>query len=191
MPNAEHSPSDEEATATPPEEDETGKASDDLSWLDEPEETEDVNDKVARLEQIVRNQAKGIQKFMSQQGRRQTDSPKTPTTPSASSTGVSDMEVLFFESKPDAERVKEDLQKIAKSQGVSILQVWKNETWLQEKSKALAEEEKRKERDAQRVLPPSGGSVVQKDFATMSDQDALKLPPPEYEKFVKAKSEIR
>jgi len=190
MPNEGNSPSDEEVTTTPHGEDGTDEATDDLAW-GEPEETEDVHAKISRLEKIVMNQSKGIQKFMSQQGRKQTVEPRTPTTPPSSPTGTSDVEVLFFESKPEAERVKDDLQKIAKLQGISILQVWKNEPWLQEKSKALAEEEKRKERDAQRVLPPSGAAVVQKDFATMSDEEAMKLPPLEYEKFVKAKSDIR
>lgn len=182
-----NSPLPSEEHSTPREEDGTAEVQSDLDWLDEEESKEE--DRVAKLEAQVNNLSKGFSKFMSQQGRLRKEAPNEARPPQpARHMANDDVETLFFETRPEAERVKEDLQKVAKAHGVSMLQAWKNEGWLREKAKALADEEARRERDQKKVLAPSGTSVPANDYLSMSDDDAMKLPPEEYEKYQKAKA---
>ena len=96
---------------------------------------------------------------------------------------------MFFESKPEAEKVKADLQAIARINGISIIQAWKNESWVREKAQSLESEERRRAETARKPLIPSGATTpIGNDYSNMTDEEILALPPQEAEKAFKAKS---
>jgi hypothetical protein len=154
---------------------EGGKSEDaDLESLfkdEEAPEGETLEDKVARLEAQDEARRKGVAKFFSEKGRKEKatkEAPEAKKTPTHTSDDVTE---LFLESKPEAELVKDDLQKIAAAKyDGSIIKAWKGETWLHEKAKALSEEAVAKGK----IQPPSSQVPSVADMASIA-----KLPDEE------------
>lgn len=167
---------------------------DDFSWLEDDTVTDEVKLKVVNelegrvqpgrqyktLEDYEKSRKEALKAF-SQQGR--TPKVESPSTP------VSDVEEMFFDMKPEAELVKSDLEMVAKAKGITLIQAWKQETWLHEKSSILSKEAQQRQANARKVIPPSSsagtGSVP---YADLSDDEILSLSPEEAEKAFKAKA---
>lgn len=152
--------------------DEGGKSEDtELESLfkeDDAPEGETAEEKVARLEAEMATMKKGVAKFFSEKGRKEkaakeaTEAKKTPIHSS------DDVTELFLESKPEAELVKDDLQKIADAKyDGSIIKAWKGETWLHEKAKALSEEATAKGK----IQPPSSETAPTTDMSALAKLD--------------------
>lgn len=164
-------PSGEDTSKLP----EGGKSEDaDLESLfkdEEAPEGETLEDKVARLEAQDEARRKGVAKFFSEKGRKEKATKEVPEAQKAPTHTSDDVTELFLESKPEAELVKDDLQKIAdKLYNGSIIKAWKNEEWLQVKAKALSEEAVAKGK----IQAPSTevGSVTSFEaVARMSDEE--------------------
>lgn len=138
---------------------------------EEAPEGETLEDKVARLEAQDEARRKGVAKFFSEKGRKEKASKEAPEAKKAPTQSSDDVTELFLESKPEAELVKDDLQKIAdKLYDGSIIKAWKNEEWLQVKAKALSEEAVAKGK----IQPPSSQVPSVADMASIA-----KLPDEE------------
>jgi hypothetical protein len=85
----------------------------------------------------------------------------------------SDLEVIFFESKPEAESVKDDLAQIAKAKGITLIQAWKQESWLQDKAKALYADKRESMENKGRVGSPSSTVTESKDSATKAIENSF------------------
>jgi hypothetical protein len=171
--------------------------SDDFKWLEGETETEviaRVNREVGKNYQSIGDIVKSIRESdakFANEGRKQ--APKNVPTPiqAAPQVGIADLEAMFFESKPEAERVKADLQAIARLNGTSVIQAWKSDDnkWVREKAAALESEERLRAANARKPLIPSGATTpLGNDYANMTDDEILNLPPQEAEKAFKAKS---
>lgn len=145
-----------------------GSESDDTS-LDEffkeedAPEGETLEEKVARMEKETAEMKKGVAKFFSEKGRK--DKVTTEEKTIEKSTPLDDVAEMFFDSKPEAELVKDDLQMIADAKyNGSILKAWKGEKWLQEKAKSVQEDNVAKGK----IQPPSQGSSAPKSMEAIS-----------------------
>lgn len=168
--------------------DDSAETSDDLAWLEgetEKDYVERLNKETKRNFKSLADVAKTIvsaDKRIAELGRQPQTSPQT--TP----VHTNDMEVYFFEMKPEAQKVEADLRTVAKATGKSLLQVWKDEQWLQEKAASISREEQRQKTDAKKVIAPSGGTNISSGYADMSDDEIMNLPPEEAGKAIKAKA---
>lgn len=159
----------------------------DFSWLDGESEEEviaKVNKVTGKHYKSIDDVAKSIKsadETIAKLGRQ-------TQTPQSSQSSPDDIEVMFFEAKPEAALVDDDLANIAKSLGMSNIQAWKTQSWIREKAESLAREEKRKETDAKKVLMPSGQPGGSNDYSAMTDEQILDLPPAEAEKAFKARA---
>ena len=134
-------------------------------------EGETLEDKVARLEAQDEARRKGVAKFFSEKGRKEKATKEVPEAKKTPTHTSDDVTELFLESKPEAELVKDDLQKIADAKyDGSIIKAWKGETWLHEKAKALSEEAVAKGK----IQPPSSQVPSVADMASIA-----KLPDEE------------
>lgn len=172
----------EEATANPTEggesedEKEFDALFDDVDFDSEEKTPEELR---AEVEAFKENAKKNLAKFYSKKGMEFGKKKNEVVTPARQETSQSDLEVLFFESKPEAESVSEDLKKIAQAKGITTIQAWKQETWLQEKAKALYAESKESEENRGRVGSPSSTVVNSKDSAQKAIENRFieNLPP--------------
>jgi predicted lactoylglutathione lyase len=160
---------DEEADANP---DEGGESEDEKEFkamfeglnFDDPDaDIEELKKKVADIE-------KGASRFFSQRGQKKEE--KKPEQPVAPATKDSDIEVMFFETRPEAELVKDDLKKVAEVKGISLIQAWKQEAWLQEKAKTLSADETNKGR----IGSPSNGVQPKTEENEFAKSFASSLP---------------
>ena len=129
----------------------TDDTSDDFKWLEGETETEvvaRVNREVGKNYQSIGDIVKSIRESdakFANEGRKQAAPSNVPTpVQTVPQPGLADLEAMFFESKPEAEKVKADLQAIARINGISIIQAWKNESWVREKAQSLESEERRR-----------------------------------------------
>jgi hypothetical protein len=171
----------EEAVANPTEggesedEKEFDALFDDVDFDSEEKTPEELR---AEVEAFKENAKKNLAKFYSKKGM-ELGKKKEVATPAPQEAPKSDLEVIFFETKPEAESVADELRQIAEAKGITTIQAWKQETWLQEKAKALYAESKESEENRGRVGSPSSMVVNSKD----SQQKAIEnrfienLPP--------------
>ena len=116
---------------------------------------DDENADIEELKQKVADIQKGAAKFFSEKGMKKEATKEDPAKPAVKVEDASDLEVIFFESKPEASLVEDDLKTVAKAKGISLIQAWKTESWIQSKAKALQSEKTEKESNNGRVADPS------------------------------------
>ncbi len=116
---------------------------------------DDENADVEELKKQVEDIKKGASKFFSEKGMKKGTINGEVPKPAEKQEDTSDLEVIFFESKPEASLVEEDLKTIAKAKGISLIQAWKTESWIQNKAKELQKEKTEKESNNGRVADPS------------------------------------
>ena len=146
---------------------------------------DDDNADIEALRKQVEDVKKGAAKFFSEKGMKKAQEEKdvkqdtTIISPTKNEVVESDLEVLFFESKPEADLVKDDLKQVAKAKGLTIIQAWKSESWLQNKAKALHSEKIETEENRGRIGDPSSGISVGKDAETKARENSFisNLPP--------------
>lgn len=113
-------------------------------------------------------------KEFSEEGRK--DKVEKKDTPSEQD----DLVAIFYDSNPKAERVKDDLKKIAKSQGISEARAWRGNDWVQDKAEYLEAKEAENSKNKKKVMSPSNEVPEEKKDA---DQKAMEkrlsedLPP--------------
>ncbi len=151
----------EEAPAKP---DEGGESEDQKEFdkLFEGIDFDDENADVEELKKKVEDIKKGAAKFFSEKGMKKETPPVEPK-PAEKKEDTTDLEVIFFESKPEAELVKDDLKQIAEAKGISLIQAWKQESWVQNKAKALHSEKTETEGNKERIGNPSALVPPEKD----------------------------
>ncbi|PIX94076.1 MAG: hypothetical protein COZ25_07390 [Ignavibacteria bacterium CG_4_10_14_3_um_filter_37_18] len=130
---------------------------------------DDENADVEELKKKVENIQKGAAKFFSEKGMKKGVPKEEASKPVAKQENASDLEVIFFESKPEASLVEDDLKAVAKAKGISLIQAWKQESWIQTKAKALQEEKSENDGNSKKVGEPSGSIPAEKD----SEQKAI------------------
>lgn len=177
---------DEEAIKATPH-DGSGSEDDEFAKLFEVEEApegESLEEMVKRQGEVIARMQKGIAKAFSEKGKKESKENEQPEKKSEQkSDDSSDLEILFFEQRPEASLVSDDLKRVAKAQGISILQAWKNETWLHDKAKALASEKSEEEKNRGKIHSPSGttGSMTGMSF------EKVDLENPEHVKWLNSK----
>jgi hypothetical protein len=78
------------------------------------------------------------------------------------------------------------LEAISKTTGKSILKVWKEESWLQDKAKALNDAKIADEENKSKISKPTQGSSPKKDFSHIkSDEDVSKLSSAQRAEFMR------
>lgn len=152
---------------------------DDLDFEDESKTIEELKEEFKAYKEEKRAEfEKNKAKFFSQKGMELGKKKEEAVTQKKEET-PSDVTLLFFESKPEAETVKDEILEIAKLKGISEIQVWKANTFgIQEKAKALYAEKTETEQNRGRVGSPSsfpakGMTEVEKIAKRLSDG----LPP--------------
>jgi len=128
-----------------------------------------IDEFVEELKKKVENIQKGAAKFFSEKGMKKGVPKEEASKPVAKQENASDLEVIFFESKPEASLVEDDLKAVAKAKGISLIQAWKQESWIQTKAKALQEEKSENDGNSKKVGEPSGSIPAEKD----SEQKAI------------------
>lgn len=143
----------------------------DLFKDEEAPEGETAEEKVARMEKEMATMKKGVAKFFSERGRKEKAAKEVKATERVPIQSSDDVTELFLESKPEAELVKDDLQKIADAKyNGSIIKAWKGESWLHEKAKALSDAEVAKGK----IQAPSSETSSNMDMSSIA-----KLPDEE------------
>jgi len=143
----------------------------DLFKDEEAPEGETAEEKVARMEKEMATMKKGVAKFFSERGRKEKAAKEVKATERVPIQSSDDVTELFLESKPEAELVKDDLQKIADAKyNGSIIKAWKGESWLHEKAKALSDAEVAKGK----IQAPSSETSSNMDMSSVA-----KLPDEE------------
>jgi hypothetical protein len=132
---------------------------------------------------------KGVQKLASQKGREKSQ----PTVTKQEATPVShqsdDVRELFLAQVPQAERVLEVLEAISKTTGKSILKVWKEESWLQDKAKALNDAKIADEENKSKISKPtSGTSASRVELSKVKSEDVSNLKPSDKVEWLKAQA---
>ena len=123
---------------------------------------ETLEEKVARMEAETAQLKKAIAKGFSEKGREKAQ--QQNQAKNDNSWRNDDVIEMFFENKPEAELVKDDLQMIADAKyNGSILKAWKGEKWLQEKASSVREENIAKGK----IQPPSQGSSAPKSMESI------------------------
>lgn len=133
---------------------------------------DDENADIEELKSQVENIKKGAAKFFSEKGMKKNEKKEEPK-PAIKQEDASDLEVIFFEGKPESKLVEDDLKAIAKAKGISVIQAWKNESWIQEKAKALHAEKVEKEKNEGRIGDPSENIEIGKDAATKALENSF------------------
>lgn len=104
---------------------------------------------------------KGTKKLASELGRLKSQ-PKKEEVKTETKEVIShqddDLSELFFNQTKEAELVSDDLKAISKATGKSILKVWREEKWLQEKAKALEAAKTEDEVNKGKIGKPTPGS---------------------------------
>jgi hypothetical protein len=86
-----------------------------------------------------------------------------------------DLVEMFYEQNPQAELVKDKLEKFAQIHG-SVIKAWRNEPILKEMASKIAEEKKQVEDNKSKIEKPSAGVSSQKiNLAKVKPEDAVKL----------------
>lgn len=143
----------------------------DLFKEEEAPEGETAEEKVSRMEKEMATMKKGVAKFFSERGRKEKAAKEVKATERVPIQSSDDVTELFLESKPEAELVKDDLQKIADAKyNGSIIKAWKGESWLHEKAKALSDAEVAKGK----IQAPSSETSSNMDMSSIA-----KLPDEE------------
>lgn len=124
---------------------------------------DDENADVEELKKKVDDIKKGAAKFFSEKGMKKEAPKEEASKPTEKKEDASDLEVIFFESKPEASLVEDDLKAVAKAKGISLVQAWKQESWIQTKAKALQEEKSENDGNGKKVGEPSGSVPAEKD----------------------------
>ncbi len=146
--------------------------------LDEEKSVEELK---ADIDAFKEESKKNFAKFYSEKGmelaKKKKEEAATPPGKTDEVT-LSDLELVFFENKPEVDFVKDDLKKIAEAKGISLVQAWKSESWLVEKAKALHAEKQESEENKGKVgdpspIPTKGMTEVQKIAQRLSGN----LPP--------------
>jgi hypothetical protein len=176
----------EEVKTTPPAGSESEET--DLESLfadEEAPEGEQPDDKVARLEKTVSDLKKGIAKAFSDKGRETKEVKAEPKT------DKDDVNELFYAQKPEAELVESDLKQIADAKyNGSILKAWKNETWLQDKAKAMSAAKKIEEESKSKISKPSSATGSKVDFSKVKTvEEYKKLTPDQRAEYNKLQKE--
>ncbi len=133
---------------------------------------DDENADIEELKSQVENIKKGAAKFFSEKGMKKNEKKEEPK-PAIKQEDASDLEVIFFEGKPESKLVEDDLKAIAKAKGISVIQAWKNESWIQEKAKTLHAEKVEKEKNEGRIGDPSENIEIGKDAATKALENSF------------------
>jgi hypothetical protein len=94
---------------------------------------------------------------------------------------VDDVSELFFTTTPQAELVKDDLEKVSKLHGGSILKAWREEKWLQEKATLLSKEREEERENLSKIGRPSPGKSASMNFSQVD------LSNPEHVKWLNSK----
>jgi enamine deaminase RidA (YjgF/YER057c/UK114 family) len=135
---------------------------------------------------------KGVQKLASQQGREKSQPVTKQETKETSSVShqSDDVSELFFAQVPQAELVLKDLEAISKTTGKSILKVWKEESWLQDKAKALNDAKIADEENKSKISKPtSGTSASRVELSKVKSEDVSNLKPSEKLEWLKAQAQ--
>ena len=149
----------------------------------ESEEAKELAEIVAALEgadqdepptrEEFNNLFKGVKKLATKIGR--TSEPKPTVEVKTEVKSSDDNTELFYLNKPDAELVSDDLEAVAKAKyGGSVIQAWKNEQWLQEKSLTLSNAKKEKEELEGKIKSPANGNGGAKGSIALQDIDLAK-----------------
>lgn len=147
--------------------------------IDFDDEEKSKEDLIAEFEKFKENANKNFAKFYSKKGMELGKKEEPAPKPAVKQEDASDLEVIFFEGKPEASLVKDDLKTIAEAKGISLIQAWKNESWIQDKAKALHAAKSEAEKNASRVGNPSEGVEIEKDAETKARENSFisNLPP--------------
>lgn len=184
---------EEEVTTTPNPESESEDATelDALFADDDAGEESDEEDKVAKLEKKIQDIQKGVNKFFSEQGRKAKQEVKVENKEEVKPVDTDDLSELFFAQIPQAELVQDDLKKIADAKyNGSILKAWKGESWIQDKSKALADAKSEDEANKSRVSKPASGTAPRKtDISSVKPEDVVDLKPAEKIEWLRLQAE--
>lgn len=124
---------------------------------------DDKNADVEELKKKVEDIQKGAAQFFSKKGMEKKVPNEEAPKPAVRQEDVSDLETIFFESKPEASLVEDDLKVVAKAKGISLIQAWKQESWIQDKAKALQTEKLENDGNNKKVGEPSGSVPAEKD----------------------------
>lgn len=188
-------PQEEEAQTTPSPESESEENSDELESLfaEDPEsedtDSDDKDDKIKSLEDKVERIRKGVAKFFTENGTAKKAEPIQEVTPKTETTPNNDLEVLFFESKPEAELVRDDLKKVAQARGISVLQAWREEDWLREKASAKKELREVEEKNKTKINKPSSGSAAKTvDISSVKPEEVSSLTPSQKSEWFKSQA---
>lgn len=152
----------------------------------EKEKSEDISDEafLKKVNEVEGRNYKSIEDYQktvkernkdfSEEGQKKKPIESTPKN----DTGLSDEDIIetYFDNKPKAQLVMDDIKEIAKSKGISEIQVWKTEKWLHKKADELAEDEENKGK----IGDPSNNVAEKKtldETKKMAQKFATDLPP--------------
>lgn len=150
--------------------DESNDKSDDESKESEESDSEGESEdesskKIEELAKTVKSLEKGFKKAFSKKGKEG----------ESVNTSGDDLETLFFEQRPEAEHVSDDLKSVAEAKGISILKAWREEKWLQEKANKIAEEKKVEEESKSKIGNPTSRAGKKTDFSKLTEKEVEKL----------------
>lgn len=169
---------DEEEKSTPDEK-EGSKSSEEKSEEEEPSESEKLFQEISKETGKTIKSKEDVVKALKQQakdfskaGQEKEKKEESTQEPKADE----DILEIFYDYKPKAELVKDDLKEIAKAKGISEIKVWKTEKWLRDKAEALAEDEvnKGKVGDPSQNVKGNSEDKEQKEFNEFYKKN---LPP--------------
>lgn len=148
---------------------------------EKPLKNSSIEDRLARME-------KGLAKFFSEQGRK-----KEETTKPAMETKGIDSEIIeevALTKFPEAEHILDQAKQIAKATGRNILKVLREESWLIEKAKKVAEEKRIEEEAKLKINKPSSSlDSPNLDISQVKPEDVAKLKPADKIKWLKKQAE--
>lgn len=156
---------------------EVERETEESSELDDLFAEEESSDEAPVTREEYNRLLKGVKKLASEQGRvKQVVKAEEPAPKQLATDDVSE---LFFAQIPQAELVSSDLKSIAdKLYDGSILKAWRNETWIQEKAKALSDAKTRDEENRSKISKPSNGtSPSRTDISKVKAEEIDKLTP--------------
>jgi predicted Zn-dependent protease len=112
--------------------------------------------------------------------KQEEPSPSTSVAPN-----VYEEELLTLK-YPEAETILDDISDIAKKMGKGILEVYRQEKWLQDKAKAVSEEIRIEQENKSKINAPSNGTPTKTkdDIKSVKPEDVDKLSPSDKAKWV-------
>jgi hypothetical protein len=169
---------EEEDPSKLPDESESEETSD----LDEVLE-EDSNDRVKELEKEVADLKKGMSKFFSEQGRK-TEGVKLKEviTPSV-------IKSLYFDSKPEAKEIWEEVETTAKQLGKDPFELYESSPYFKGEAKARFEAKAEEEKSKAKITKPSTEVEFEKSIESIKAEDVASLKPGQKMAWIKAQAE--